>query len=138
MSQESLSAADLGFSNAEADQYAVMTLRSSAFNAVHDLWRKRSAEGMTKKDIARFLERDPAWVSRAFSGPANWEFKTFARLVRALRGEVRLTVIPLESPSDENFDAYQGVSASSENLPNTPKQEGPRVENFSLRPAYAS
>ena len=96
----SLSADDFSLSVKEADDYAVARLRNAAFDAVHSLWRKRQQEGMTQKTLAEALGRDQGWVSRALSGPANWEFKTFARLVRALGGEAEITVKGLEEPLD--------------------------------------
>jgi transcriptional regulator with XRE-family HTH domain len=104
----SLSADDFHLSTKEADEYAVMQIRNAAFDAVHSLWRKRQAEGLTQQKLAEILERDKGWVSRALRGPANWEFKTFARLVRALRGEAEISVYPLELPAEEeNYHAYR-------------------------------
>lgn len=85
-----------------------MRLRNAAFEAVHRLWQQRRAEGLTQQKLAEVLERDKGWVSRALRGPANWEFKTFARLVRALEGEAEITVLPLEMPATgENYHAYR-------------------------------
>lgn len=83
-------------------------MRDLAFDAVLTLWRRRQADGLTQKELAERLGRDPGWVSKALRGPANWEFKTFARLVRALEGEVDIEVHALEDPLPErpNYDVY--------------------------------
>lgn len=104
----SLSADDFDLSTREADEYAVIRIRNAAFHAVHKLWRRRHAEGLSQQKLAEILERDKGWVSRALSGPANWEFKTFARFIRALNGEAEIHVHSLEDNLEgENYDAYR-------------------------------
>lgn len=103
----SLSADDFHLSPKEADEYEIVRLRNAAFHAIYTLWKEREAEGLRQQDLADRLGRDKSWVSRALKGPANWEFKTFARLVRALCGEVEIKVHPIEKAADgENFNAY--------------------------------
>ena len=111
MSPENLSADDFNLSPEEADNYEIVRIRNATFEAVHELWRKREAEGMRKQHVAEELKRDKAWVSRALRGPSNWEFKTFARLVRALRGEVEIKIHPIEDrDASENYHAYKDAS----------------------------
>lgn len=88
--------------------YGFARARDLAFDSVRSLWRRRSAEGMKQIDIADALDRSPAWVSRAFRGPANWTLRTFGELVEALDGEIEIKVYAsedaVETPS--NFHAY--------------------------------
>jgi hypothetical protein len=79
-----------------------------AFDAVQELWRRRQTEGLTQRDIADRLGRNPGWVSRQLKGPGNWTFRTFGAFVEALDGEAEISVHPLEQPLriPSNFDAY--------------------------------
>ena len=123
----------------------MMRLRNAAFDAMYKLWRRREAEGMTQQTLAEILNRDRAWVSRVLRGPANWEFKTFARLVRALNGEAEIAVYPMEERViGQNFDAYRvgGNLLSSVTCRSSPQagnatllNAGPQTEVFVTRMA---
>lgn len=95
----------------ELADFGQARLRDSAFDAVHKLWLRRLAEGMTQTDLANRLGKDPAWVSRTLKGPANWTFRTFGALVEALDGEAEIAVIGKdEMPvSPRNYRAYEDV-----------------------------
>ena len=97
---------------ARAD-YGVALLRDRAFEAIYRLWRKRQAAGVTQRDIAEAIGRDPAWVSRTLRGPGNWTLRTIAELVQALDGEAEIQVAGLEEPLAvrRNYDAYDGYCA---------------------------
>lgn len=92
----------------ELADFGFARVRDVAFDAVQKLWRRRQAEGLTQKEIAEALDRDPAWVSRRLKAPGNWTFRTFGELVQSLRGEAEITVFALEDPSTDlsNHDAY--------------------------------
>lgn len=77
-----------------------------AFYAVLELWRRRKAEGMTQKDIAVKLGRDPAWVSRTLSGPKNWTLRTLGELTYALGGEVEVKAVAREDVVQPDEDVY--------------------------------
>lgn len=85
---------------------AFLRVRDAAFDAITALWKLRRAQGMTQKDIAKALDRDPAWVSRNLAGPANWTLKTFGELLEALDGHAAIAAVPLESVPQGNFDIY--------------------------------
>jgi hypothetical protein len=95
----------------EIEDYGFARVRDVAFDAVMDLWRKRQNDGVTQKDIAERLDKDPAWVSRQLKGPGNWTLRTFGALVEALEGEAEITVYPIEIPAGDgqNYDAYACV-----------------------------
>lgn len=90
--------------------YGFFRVRDQAFDAVQVLWRRRQAEGMKQKDIAAFLGRKPAWVSRNLSAPGNWTLRTFGEFMQALGGEAEITVHALEDRAEtaDNHDAYDG------------------------------
>lgn len=81
-------------------------VRYDAYYAILDLWLKRRAEGMTQKDIAEKLGRDPAWVSRALGGPANWTLRTLGELAYALNGAVEIRAVPKEDLPPPQTDIY--------------------------------
>lgn len=94
----------------EQGDYGFARVRDQAFDAVQALWRRRQAEGMWQKDIAAFLGRKPAWVSRNLSAPGNWTLRTFGEFMQALGGEAEIQVHALEDAVREtrNHDAYDG------------------------------
>jgi hypothetical protein len=88
--------------------YGFARARDLAFDAVQSLWRRRSSEGMKQTDVARVLDREPAWVNRSLRGPGNWTLRTFGELIEALSGEVEINAYALEdAPSPApNYHAY--------------------------------
>lgn len=85
-----------------------LNAKYEAFYPIHALWLRRRAEGMTQKDIAEKLGRDPAWVSRALSGPKNWTMRTMGELAHALDGRVTIRVEAAEDLSAEGRSTEAG------------------------------
>jgi hypothetical protein len=100
----------------EQGDYGFARVRDQAFDAVQTLWRQRQAEGMRQKDIAAFLGRKPAWVSRNLSAPGNWTLRTFGELMQALGGEAEIKVRAMEDEigAARNSDAYDGYVIKGE------------------------
>lgn len=92
--------------------------RDLLFDAIAKLWMKRRDEGMTQKDIAVILNRDPAWVSRQLKGPGNWTLRTVGELVEALDGELEVAIADLKAglPIGANFDAYSSYRPLEPNI----------------------
>ncbi len=88
--------------------------RDAAYNAVYSLWNKRKAEGMSQKDIAGSLHRDPAWVSRNLTGPGNWTLRTLAELAEAMDALVKISVVPKEDYVPGNWDIYADFADETE------------------------
>ena len=84
----------------ELEAFGFARTRDIAFNAVRSLWRRRRDRGMTQKDLAARIGRDPAWVSRKLQGPGNWTLRTIAQFVVALNGEIEIKIHDLEEASD--------------------------------------
>ncbi len=80
----------------ERAEIAHLRIKLHAFTAIQKLWRQRHAEGMSKKDLADRLQRDPAWVSRALAGPGNWTMRTLGELAHALGGHIVISAVPDE------------------------------------------
>ena len=97
-----------GFDNRELAETGFVRMQYEAFYAIHALWLRRRAEGMTQKDIAEKLGRDPAWVSRALSGPKNWTMRTMGELAHALDGRVTIRVEAAEDLSAEGRSTEAG------------------------------
>jgi transcriptional regulator with XRE-family HTH domain len=72
--------------------YGFARLRDQMFDAVTALWRRRKAEGLTQKELAARIGRDPAWVSRNLAAPGNWTLRTAGELIQALDGEADINV----------------------------------------------
>jgi transcriptional regulator with XRE-family HTH domain len=111
----------------ERADYGFARVRDSAYEAVMELWRRRSAQGMTQAQLADALGGDAGWLSRNLKGPGNWTLRTIGRFVEALGGEVELSVYGLEDPlsSRPNYHAYARYEV------NTPKQ----ISGFEIRGA---
>lgn len=113
--------------------YGVARVRDQAFDAVQALWRRRQAEGMRQKDIANFLGRKPAWVSRNLSAPGNWTLRTFGEFMQALGGEADIQVHALEDAPGvvTNRDAYDGylppLDSGPSRVPDLPTSARRRV-----------
>ena len=90
--------------------YGFARLRDQVFDAVTALWRRRKAEGLSQKELADQIGRDPAWVSRSLAAPGNWTLRTAGELIQALQGEAEIHVAALEDPLEtpSNYDAYAG------------------------------
>lgn len=100
------------FSKADRRQLSQLRIRDAMFDAINELWRQRQSEGTMQKDIGEFLDKDPAWVSRVFSGPSNWTLKTCGDLIEALDGVVFIQAIAAEElKCKSNFNIYAEVDA---------------------------
>ena len=105
----------------EREAFGFARARDVAFSAVRDLWKRRRAQGMTQKDLATRIGRDPAWVSRKLQGPGNWTLRTIGAFVVALNGEVEIKLHGLEDPSEElpnylgAYEGYGAVTAATQN-----------------------
>ena len=88
-------------SNREMVESDVIGVQYEAHHAIYALWLRRRAEGMTMKELADRLERDPAWVSRALAGPKNWTMRTLGELARALGAQVEIRVTATEDRAAE-------------------------------------
>jgi transcriptional regulator with XRE-family HTH domain len=92
----------------ELEAFGFARARDVAFNAVRGLWKRRRGQGMTQKDLAVRIGRDPAWVSRKLQGPGNWTLRTIGAFVVALNGEIEIKIHDLEE-SSETLANYSGA-----------------------------
>ena len=89
--------------------FGVQSASNAAFDAVMALWGRRQHQGMKQKDLAAKIGRDPAWVSRCFSGPKNWTMRTYGELTVGLGGEPVIGARALEDGpmGSSNYDAWK-------------------------------
>lgn len=115
-------------------EYGVVRLRDQAFDAVRALWRKRHAAGLTQKDLADSIGRDPAWVSKNLRAPGNWTLRTIGELAQGLNGEVQINVIGAEEPIEcpTNFYAYDAIAAFSTPTPQPRALPSPMAAQSSI------
>ena len=98
----------------ELAAYGVARAKDAAFDAVKNLWERRRGEGMTQRDLAALIGRDPGWLSKCFRGPANWTFRTFGELAVGLGGDPTIIIRALEDigPGGSNYDAWSEFDAN--------------------------
>jgi transcriptional regulator with XRE-family HTH domain len=103
----------------ELEAYGFARVRDTAFDAVNALWKRRKAGGMTQKDLADRIGRDPGWVSRNLRGPGNWTLRTIGAFIVALNGEAEITIFGLEDTPHypKNADAYSGYGDTTRITP---------------------
>jgi transcriptional regulator with XRE-family HTH domain len=94
--------------------YGVDRAKTIAFEAIHNLWRRRKAEGRSQAELAKVLNKDEGWISRSLKGPGNWTIKTLGELVEALDGDLEIVVHAMEDPVSDlsNYTAYSGYEPS--------------------------
>lgn len=62
--------------------------RNRVFSAVARLFSERAkTEGLSKKELAFRLGKEPAQITRWFSGPSNWTLDTVSDLLLAMGAE---------------------------------------------------
>ncbi len=71
--------------------------RSRLFFTLQKAWKRRSAEGMTAKDLAALLDRDKAYVSRVLNGKTpTITIETLALFLDRLDHALVVDCIPAE------------------------------------------
>ena len=80
--------------------------RSRLFFTLQKAWKRRSAEGMTAKDLAALLDRDKAYVSRVLNGKTpTITIETLALFLDRLGHRLVVDCIPAEELPALNKDA---------------------------------
>jgi transcriptional regulator with XRE-family HTH domain len=80
--------------------------RSRLFFALQKAWKRRSAEGMTAKDLAVLLDRDKAYVSRVLNGRTpTITIETLALFLDRLGHRLVVDCVAAEDIPTTNVDA---------------------------------
>jgi transcriptional regulator with XRE-family HTH domain len=115
-----------------AGELAYARARDLAFDAIMNLWRRRSEAGMTQKELAMRISCSRSLVSRSLKGPGNWTLRTLAEFADALDGELEIHVFGLEDPPSnrDNYDAYEAHKPEPE-----PEEPMGLIKNEDLPPS---
>lgn len=71
--------------------------RNRVFSAVVSLFSKLvETKGLTKRELALRLGKEPAQITRWFSGPSNWTLDTVSDLLLAMGGELDHKTSPID------------------------------------------
>jgi transcriptional regulator with XRE-family HTH domain len=82
-------------------------LKNKVFQSVLSYFSKLSKEeGLTKKDLATLLGKDPSQITRWFSGPNNWTLDTISDLLFAMDAEVNHQIIPIHKEKEQENVNY--------------------------------
>jgi transcriptional regulator with XRE-family HTH domain len=81
--------------------YAIEGLIADAAQLICDLLERRK---MKQADLARLLNKTPAFVSQLLNGKANMTVRTLAEVVHALGASVKLDAYDENMPACENLE----------------------------------
>ncbi len=85
--------------------------RLGLFFTLQKAWKRRSAEGMTAKDLAALLDRDKAYVSRVLNGKTpTITIETLALFLDRLGHSLVVDCIPAEEIPAVNKDARPRIA----------------------------
>ncbi|UGY23811.1 hypothetical protein HU675_0038670 [Bradyrhizobium septentrionale] len=107
-------------------RYGAAVAKDAAFDAVHELWRRRHAEGLTQREAANSIGADEGWFSKQFNGPRNWTMESFGALVQSLNGSVEIVVRAIEDVVKTNLTNYDAYDEMDDLPPHNPKQWNPK------------
>jgi hypothetical protein len=117
----------------DLEKFGFARVRDLAYDAVHELWRRRKVEGWSQVHLAANIGRDTGWLSRYLQGPGNWTFRTFGALVEGLEGVVEIRVRAAEDfkRSPNNRGVYSDYIFDVERRPPTPSSSPKSLDLFS-------
>jgi Helix-turn-helix len=100
--------------------------KNRVFQSVVAFFANQAREnGLTKKDVAERLGKDPAQITRWFSGPGNWTLDTVSDLLLAMDAEMSDSISPFDAdrqaatstvgvgPSQKTLDKRSQVSGTT-------------------------
>ena len=78
--------------------------RNRVFEEVVALFaQKAESEGLTKKELAARLGKNPSQITRWFAGPGNWTLDTMSDLLLAMGAEMHFIAVDLDEASSGRF-----------------------------------
>ena len=96
-------------------EYDITYFRQRLKNRVFDVVityfsRMAKREGLTQKQLAKNLGKDPSQIHRWLASPSNWKLDTISDLLLGMGAELRIDAVPInylaEAPS---ADSKEGV-----------------------------
>jgi hypothetical protein len=74
-------------------------------------------KGLTKREIAFRLHKEPSQITRWLSGPSNWTLDTYSDLLLAMEGsELDYTVTQIEQQTSSSAETHPLASARHGNV----------------------
>ncbi len=84
--------------------YFRQRLKNRIFQALLAHFADQAARhGLTRKDLALRLNRDPAQVTRWLSAPSNWTLDTISDLLLAMNSELSAEIASLDSQAESDY-----------------------------------
>ena len=71
-------------------------LKNKIFQSTMSYFAEAASEkNIKRKELASLLDKDPAQITRWFSGPDNWTLDTISDLLLAMGAEMKYEIVPL-------------------------------------------
>ena len=67
-----------------------------ALDVVTSIWRVMQERGMTQKELAEVVQKNPVYINRIFNGNHNMTLRTIAEILVALGQTARIEIKPAE------------------------------------------
>ena len=81
--------------------------KNEIFQAVVGYFAAQSEEfGLTKKEIALRLDKNPSQITRWFGEAGNWELDTISDLLIAMGAEMKHTIVPIKEAKQNGGHVY--------------------------------
>jgi len=85
--------------------YFRQRLKNKIFQSILAYFADVAKEGkLTKKDMANLLGKDPAQITRWFSGPNNWTLDTISDLLLAMDAELKHDIVSLHDINQQTVN----------------------------------
>src|SRR5271165_4244440 len=75
---------------AEAQKHLAYPVEGAILEFTEELCRLMEKQGVTKTELARHLQCQPAYVTKLLSGQNNFTLETMVKVARALESEVKI------------------------------------------------
>ena len=113
----------LGTVNERELQYSRQRQRNRVFTALVSFFARESENrGLSRKDVASALQRDPAQITRWLSQPSNLTLDTISDLLLSLGAEMDVRIVKFDDRAKANFmhplaSRIRQISSDATNAP---------------------
>lgn len=78
--------------------------KNNVFSSLAQLFAAEAENtGMTKKDLAEALSKDPSQITKWLSAPSNFELDTLSDILLALGAEMEHRIVPFHGRNKPNY-----------------------------------
>jgi transcriptional regulator with XRE-family HTH domain len=85
----------------DAKSNAAYVAESLALDVVTSVWQIMQERGMTQKDLAETVGKNPVYISRLLNGSHNLTLRTIAEILVALGQKARIEITPASAEASE-------------------------------------